>query len=257
MPYSHRKQREIFHFLFLERLLKIADPRLFVLKGGVNLRFFFNSPRYSEDMDLDVLGGSVATLKKTGYRILEDPAFARSLAAFDIRELLVNDPTKAKQSTSTTQRFRARLVTTAGDVLPTKVEFSRRGTAYEFVMQTIDPVIARPYRRLAFACQHYPAQAAVLQKIGALAHRAEIQVRDAFDLYVLWLGGHLVNPLPDSISSRERRRAVDNLLAFTYADYEGQVLDYLEPEDLKRFGSQPVWNEMVETLLRVLDHTGR
>ena len=138
MPYSHRQQREIFHFLFLERLLKIADPRLFVLKGGVNLRFFFNSPRYSEDMDLDVLGGSVATLKKNGYRILDDPAFARSLAAFDIRELIVNDPAKAKHTT-TTQRFRLRLVTTAGDVHPTRVEFSRRGVSHEFVTETIDP----------------------------------------------------------------------------------------------------------------------
>lgn len=256
MPYSHRQQREIFHFLFFERLLKIADPRLFVLKGGVNLRFFFNSPRYSEDLDLDVLGGSVGTLKKNGYRILEDPAFARSLAVFDIRELIVNDPTKAKQST-TTQRFRARLVTTAGDALPTKVEFSRRGVEHEFVTETIDPGIARPYRRLAFACQHYPAQAAVLQKVSALAHRAEIQVRDAFDLYVLWLGGHLPAPLTGVLSNAERRRATDNLLAFTYRDYEGQVLDYLEPEHLEQFGTKRVWNEIIETLLRVLDGEGR
>jgi hypothetical protein len=131
MPYSHRQQREIFHFLFLERLLKIADPRLFVLKGGVNLRFFFNSPRYSEDMDLDV--------------------------------------------STTTQRFRARLVTSAGDAHPTKVEFSRRAVAHPFVTETIDPAVARPYRRLAFACQHYPAQSAVLQKVAALVHRAELQ----------------------------------------------------------------------------------
>ena len=66
MDYSHWQQREIFHLLFLEQLLKLSDPNLFVLKGGLNLRFFFNSPRYSEDMDLDVLGGSVATLRKNG-----------------------------------------------------------------------------------------------------------------------------------------------------------------------------------------------
>lgn len=38
---------------------------------------FFQSPRYSEDMDLDVLSGSVATLKKNGYKILESDAFKR------------------------------------------------------------------------------------------------------------------------------------------------------------------------------------
>jgi predicted nucleotidyltransferase component of viral defense system len=252
MPYSHRQQREIFHFLFLERLLKIADPRLFVLKGGVNLRFFFNSPRYSEDMDLDVLGGSVATLRKNGYRILEDPAFARSLAAFDVRELIVNDPAKAKQST-TTQRFRARLVTSAGDAHPTKVEFSRRAVAHPFVTETIDPAVARPYRRLAFACQHYPAQSAVLQKVAALVHRAELQARDAFDLYVLWLGGHLSPATVDSIPTKDRRRAIDHLLEFDYRDYRGQVLEYLDPEHVERFGSKTVWNEILETLVDVLN----
>ena len=66
--YSDTQKREVFHFLFLEELLKISDPRLYVLKGGVNLRFFFKSPRYSLDMDLDVLAGNVATLKKNGYK---------------------------------------------------------------------------------------------------------------------------------------------------------------------------------------------
>lgn len=61
--------REAFHFHFLERPLKTADPSIYVLKDGVNLRFFFHSPRYSEDMDLDVLAGSVGTLRKNGYRI--------------------------------------------------------------------------------------------------------------------------------------------------------------------------------------------
>jgi hypothetical protein len=254
MPYSHRQQREIFHLLFLERLLKISDARLFVLKGGANLRFFFNSPRYSEDMDLDVLGGSVATLKKNGYRILQDPAFARSLATFGIAELIINDPSKAKQST-TTQRFRARLVTTAGDIYPTRVEFSRRGSKHGYVTETIDPAVARPYRRLSFACQHYPAHSAVLQKVDALAHRSEVQVRDAFDLYVLWLGGHLSAEAVGSIPQRELRRALDNLSALSYADYEGQVLDYLEGEQLERFAPERVWNEICETLPRVLTST--
>jgi len=252
MPYTYRQQREIFHFLFLERLLKISDARLFVLKGGVNLRFFFNSPRYSQVMDLDVLGGSVATLKKNGYRILEDPAFARSLATFGIAELIINDPSKAKHST-TTQRFRARLVTTGGDVYPTHVEFSRRGGEHEYVTETIDPGIARPYRRLAFACQHYPGRSAALQKLDALANRTEIQVRDAFDLYVLWLGGHLTPEVTGSITQAVRKRAIENVLAFSYADYQGQVLDYLEPEVLTRFAPERVWNEICETLLRLLE----
>ena len=145
MAMDSRQHREVFHFLFLERLLKISDPRLYVLKGGVNLRFYFNSPRYSEDMDLDVLGGSVTTLNKNGYRILKDPAFIRSLSTFGITEVIVNDPGKAKQ-TQTTQRFRARIITRAGESLPIKVEFSRRGPDDGFLTENINPEVARPYR---------------------------------------------------------------------------------------------------------------
>ncbi len=40
--------REVFHFYFLDRLLKISDSGMYILKGGVNLRFYSHSPRYSE-----------------------------------------------------------------------------------------------------------------------------------------------------------------------------------------------------------------
>ena len=123
--FSDTQIREVFHFCFLDRLLKLSDPGLYILKGGLNLRFFFNSPRYSEDMDIDVVAGSVATLKKNGYKILQDGAFKRSLRSFDIADIEINDPAKAKQ-TETTQRFRFGLITPAGHRLPTKVEFSRR-----------------------------------------------------------------------------------------------------------------------------------
>lgn len=105
--FSHRQQREVFHFLFLERLLRASDPQAFILKGGINLRFHFASPRYSEDMDLDVPVGAVGTLRNRACRILRDPAFVRTLATYGIAELILGDPAKAKQ-TPTTQRFRAR-----------------------------------------------------------------------------------------------------------------------------------------------------
>ena len=251
MSFSHRQQIEAFHFLFLERLLKMANPHQFALKGGVNLRFFFASPRYSEDLDLDVLAGSVATLKKNGYRILQDPAFARALATYGIAELFIGDPGKAKQ-TATTQRFRARLVTASGEFHPTKVEFSRRRVQETSVLETIDPSIAQRYRRLSFACRHYPAGAAWLQKARALANRTQIQVRDAFDLHVLWLGGHVGTEPAAALTEEERERAAHNLLTFSYADYEGQVLEYLAPEHQDRFASESCWNELRERLFGLL-----
>jgi hypothetical protein len=71
-PLPETAAREVFHLLFLERLFVASQASQYVLKGGVNLRLFFGSPRYSEDMDLDVVAGSVTTLKKNGFKILED-----------------------------------------------------------------------------------------------------------------------------------------------------------------------------------------
>ena len=254
MGFSHRQQWKAFHLLFLEQLLRLADLKLFVLKGGVNLRFFFGSPRYSEDMDIDVLGGSVVTLRKNGYRILNDRAFVRALASFGIAELRVNDPARAKH-TETTQRFRARLVTTAGDSLPTKVEFSRRMPKGQYRKQPVDPHLSRRYRRLSFPCQHYVGVAAVQQKVDALIHRSEPQVRDAFDLYLLWLGGHW-DTAAGLLAEADKSRAQENLLSFGYLDYEGQVLDYLEPEARERFEGERQWNEIGETLVGLLEPEG-
>lgn len=45
---------EQFHLLFLAQLGRRLDKKFCVLKGGCNLRFFHQSVRLSEDLDLDV-----------------------------------------------------------------------------------------------------------------------------------------------------------------------------------------------------------
>lgn len=251
MSHSHRQLREIFHLLFLSRLLKVADPALFVLKGGVNLRFFFKSPRYSEDMDLDALGGAVATLRKNGYAILDSQAFRRSLHTYGIADIIVNDPEKAKH-TGTTQRFRLQLVTEANERLPTKVEFSRRGAKEDFLREAIDPSIVRPYKQLSFSCQHYAAKVAAHQKIQALANRAAAQARDVFDLYILRLGGH-VSAHDMELSGELRERAAEQLLSMDFTDYSGQVLEFLEVDDRERYGSEDAWGEMRDCVFELLE----
>ena len=249
---THRQQREIFHFLFLERLLQLTGPDAFVLKGGTNLRFFFSSPRYSEDMDLDVLVGAVGTLRKNGYRILGEPAFARALSAYGIAEVVVGDPLRAKH-TATTQRFRVQLVTASGEAHPTRVEFSRRPGSGENRVETIDTAVAGKYRRLSFPCRHYAASAACQQKMQALAGRRQVQARDAFDLYVLWLGGHAVPGRTSALTPPQRESAMETLLSFTYEHYAGQVLNYLEPEQRERFSGEAVWAEVVDRAFTLVD----
>lgn len=245
-----RQLREVFHFCFLERLLKMTEPHLFALKGGVNLRFFFRSPRYSEDMDLDVLHGGAATLKKNGYKLLDDAAFRRALRTYGVADLQVNDPAKAKH-TETTQRFRVQLITTSGERLPTKVEFSRRNVGNESaddgrVIEQIDAEIARQYSRLSFRCQHYDGATAVVQKVLALAGRPVTQARDVFDLEILRRGGHAQGiALSKRVPGPKRSEALQNLDALTYDDFSGQVLEFLEDDARREYGSRGAWSDTV------------
>ena len=245
--------REVFHFCFLERLLKISSLDMYVLKGGVNLRFFFHSPRYSEDMDLDVLAGNVATLKKNGYKILRDSAFKRGLRTYGIADIELNDPAKARH-TETTQRFRVGLITPAGLRLPTRVEFSRRlNPSDKPVMAMIDPEIARQYHKLSYRCQHYPGEFAVLQKIQALAGRSVTQARDVFDLGVLHAGGYATPTTANNfLSDKIQLEAINNLMGLTFEDFNGQVVEFLDAEDRIRWSSVSAWEQLQLTILELL-----
>ena len=252
---SDTQLREVFHFYFLDRLLKLSDPGLYVLKGGVNLRFFFNSPRYSEDMDIDVLAGNVDTLKKNGYKILNDRAFSRSLRSFGIADIDINDPAKAKQ-TETTQRFRCALVTSANHRLPTKVEFSRRTDAADGESESalIDAEVARRYRKLAFRCPHYTGSAAVVQKLRALAGRPVTQARDVFDLAILIRGGNSpTTPWSQWLRKKELAQALECLMSLSWEDYQGQVVEFLDDDSRKEFGDKAAWETIQNQVLSELE----
>lgn len=252
--YTDRQLREVFHFCFLERLLKLTDPRLYALKGGVNLRFYFHSPRYSEDMDLDVFAGNVETLKKNGYKILADAGFQRSLRVYGIEALDINDPGKAKQ-THTTQRFRLGLITEAGQRLPTKIEFSRRDHAEaDLPVELIDPELARAYRKLSFRVQHYSGEYAALQKVKALYGRNVTQARDVFDLTVLHAGGY-VDPerIRRSFTAQQRQQACECVMALSFADFSGQVLEYLPEEEQTRYNSPTTWEQRQDEIISLIN----
>lgn len=254
MTYTPLQQREIFHLLFLEQLLRSSDPHLYVIKGGVNLRFFLKSSRYSEDMDIDVFGGAVSTLKKNGYKILSEKSLSRALKTFGIDEIIPNDPSKAKQ-TDTTQRFRLRLITSAGDELPTKVEFSRRSAKSDMspALDLIDPEIAQRYQRVSFRAQHYNGQDATVQKIEALAGRAQTQSRDVFDLHLLYASG-AAQPkvIEQRCGARLRSEAQKRLQALSFEDFQGQVLEFLEFEARARYDSPSIWQEMKERIFELM-----
>jgi len=252
--YSDTQLREVFHFCFLERLLKLTEPGLYALKDGVNLRFYFNSPRYSEDMDLDVFAGSVDTLKKNGDKILNDASFKRSLRTYGIEDLELNDPTKAKH-TKVTQRFRFGLVTSAGHRLPTKVEFSRRQRASDsLVTELIDPELARQYRKLSFRAQHYPGEIAAIQKFKALYGRKVTQARDVFDIGILYAGGFInAELIKATLSKAQKQQAADCVMSLSFSEFEGQVVEFLLPENQQDYRSLSAWERLQDTVLSLIN----
>ena len=77
------------------------------------------------------------------------------------------------------------------------------------------------------------------------------QCRDVFDLYILRLGGHATPALVGGKLTEEVRadaRAV--ISALEYDEYKGQVVEFLEDDARRRYGTQAAWDEM---RLRVLD----
>src|SRR5260370_32602256 len=116
--------REAVHVHLLHELVRRVDPTLVRLKGGVNLRLFFGSARYSEDLDLDSDSRARPALRREVGRVLHDAAFLRRLAVLGIRGIEARPgPNK---DTETTLRYKARVVSQGGVPLPTKVEVSYR-----------------------------------------------------------------------------------------------------------------------------------
>ncbi|MFH1855683.1 MAG: nucleotidyl transferase AbiEii/AbiGii toxin family protein [Candidatus Omnitrophota bacterium] len=241
--YNSLQLREIFHLEFLRWLSRTAKVKSYAVKGGVNLRFFFNSFRYSEDMDLDIQDIGIETLKDIVMKILNTPTFQSTLKPFGIQEVVPPDISRAKQ-TQTTQRFKVHLITSAGEDLFTKVEFSRRGFKGNIVVQPVSDIILRAYKLPPLLIPHYDIQSAVTQKIDALATRAAVQARDVFDLYLLSSQYHPVKTKEIGLTETKLTKAYKNLFSINFEQFRDTVISYLSTEDQPVYNSPPLWDEV-------------
>lgn len=250
MPLTPRQAVELFHLVFLRALTaRGEDKALIGLKGGCNLRFYFDSVRYSEDIDFDVVVISKDTLKRKVDRLLQSPAVSAPLGTRGIEVVDVSTP----KQTETTQRWKAGLVV-AGASLPlrTKIEFSRRasvkvldGAAYEA------PAAAtlKPYALTPFLTTHYAAEAAVRQKLHALASRTEPQARDVFDLNVLFARPDVTELALSADEKKLLPAALENAIGISWDEYVSKVVAYLEPAHAAIYEERSAWNLMQETVV--------
>lgn len=241
--YDFLQLREVFHLEFLRRFGRLVKAEKYAVKGGVNLRFFFKSFRYSEDMDIDARGMGVAQLRDAVMKILQDRTFQDNLKPFGIAGIMPPDMSRAKQ-TETTQRFKVHIIASSGEDLFTKIEFSRRPFAGDAVVETVDGNVLRAYKLAPLLAPHYDCRSAVEQKLGALALRPSAQARDIFDLYVLSTqydarknGAFRIEP--DCLS-----KAHERLFDVEFERFRDTVISYLSADDQAAYDKPASWEDV-------------
>jgi len=241
--YNPLQIREIFHLAFLRQLGRSLKVNDYALKGGINLRFFFNSFRYSEDMDLDLRGVKVEILKQKVIKILQSIIFQDNLKPFGIEKIIPPDIKKAKQ-TETTQRFKIHLITPGGEDFFTKIEFSRRGFKGNPMIESISNIILREYKLTPLLVPHYDLISTITQKIEALAARTVIQARDIFDLYILSSQYNHKEDEKVKVSNAKIKKAYENVFEISFEQFQDTVISYLLKEDQTMYNSPTLWDEI-------------
>ena len=238
---------ELFHLAFLQVLQGRLNQDRYVLKGGANLRYFFESVRYSEDIDLDAAGIERWELEEKVDGVLGSPALSVLLRGGN---LAVASFSKPKQ-TETTQRWKVALnLAGRGEPVRTKIEFSRRNGDDRHILESVPGRIVAPYALRSPSLRHYEAESATEQKVEALAGRSETQARDVFDLdLLLRRQPGLAAALPAAL----RQRAAERALGLPFAAFRDQVLPFLDPEVVELYTGPDAWEQIrsfvVERLL--------
>jgi hypothetical protein len=246
---SDRQAIEIFHLHFLRLLSAGADRECFAVKGGCNLRFFFESLRYSEDLDLDVVKLPVHALREKVSKILAGTPLGLPLKS---RGVTVRETSSPKQ-TETTQRWKIGLAV-EGRSLPlhTKIEFSRRGARDEARIEPIASLVLAEYQLMPFLVSHYPLEAAMRQKVGALTRRRIVQARDVFDLGLLFARASGRVDALRGMGSSELSAAVERAMEVSYGDFKSQVVSFLKPEHQETYFAREAWDALQVQVVELL-----
>lgn len=245
--FSEAQVAEGFHLAFLSVLQARMDQTRYVLKGGANLRFFFGSPRYSEDIDLDIVGAKPWALAEVVDKAIESPAMRILLRGLGLE---IAEYSKPKQ-TGTTNRWKVAIAASALQRhVRTKIEFSSRGGDDRFVMEPLPQRLADPYGLRSPQVQHYRAEAALEQKIAALAGRSETQARDVFDLDLLFRQAQV---RAEGVDPQVRGRAAERAMELPWEAFQDQVIPFIDFDVLELYRDESVWDQIV---LNVVENLG-
>lgn len=240
---------EAFHLAFLVALLGTAKADTWAVKGGANLRFWYDSLRFSEDIDIDV-HVAAEQMRPRIEKAFDSAALAKLLASVGstIEHLNPKDRTVTKEK----WKIGLRNAAAGSDLVYTQVEVSYREYGLEAYLAIEAPkspaALAHP-PILPPLVAHYVPRGALIQKVGALADRRHTQPRDVFDI------DHLTRKFPgaaakDLIDASIIDVAIARVFELTFEQYRAKVVSFLDPEIRAAFDGPTVWTDMQ---LRVVD----
>jgi len=242
---SQAQAIELFHLAFVQVLGARVKRNHYVVKGGANLRYFFDSHRYSEDIDFDALTEEGWKLEEQIDGVLASSAMLVLLRA---KEVSIRQVAKPKQ-TDTTQRWKVLLDTPDREEISTKIEFSRRNGDHRWRLEAVPNRVVSAYGLRPPTLLHYTAAPATEQKVKALAGRVETQARDVFDLDLLFR----TDPSAvekGALESETLTRAVERCLELPFEAFEAQVIPFLDPDIAELYSDPASWER---TQLFVVD----
>ncbi len=244
------KAIESFHLLFLQAVTAHRNHRL-VLKGGANLRYFFGSPRYSNDIDVDFAGQDGWRMGDGLDKVLEGAALASLVRQAGLEVVEVTNPKR----TETTMRWKIGLarVGRAGVPIRTKIELSARpGASQDIALERVPDAVVAPYGQMSPVLLHYEQTAAIEQKIAALALRGSTKARDVFDLDLL-LRRRTQRVASPPLRSEHADLAAGKARAISYPSFRSEVLPFLDPDVASLYQAEDVWDHMRDSVAARLE----
>jgi hypothetical protein len=236
---------ELLHLALLQVMPSHLPVSDYAVKGGANLRLFYDSRRRSQDIDFDYLGSRFEAVEAGLDAALASRAFRDLLRVAGVK---MSEPTKPKQ-TDTTRRWKF-FVEGPDARLNTKIEFSAREADPEHAFETARDDLGRGIGLRVVKAGHYLPPAAIRQTIRALAQRQESEPRDVFDLDLL-LATHGGQIRPGEVDPATLKKAIDAALSIPYETYEDLVVQYIEDDFVEIYGRPEVWTDMT---LGVVEH---
>jgi hypothetical protein len=219
----------------------------YILKGGANLRLFYNSRRRSQDIGFDYSGSAFWRVEERVDEVLAARAF---LDLLRVRGIELLDLSKSKQ-TATTCRWKFS-VKRAEARLNSKIEFSARRSDPDIAFEPARTDIAPEAGLRAVRVNHYLPTAAIRQKIHALGGRKQTEPRDVFDLDLL-VSQHPSAVRAGDVPSSLARRAASAAFEIPFEAYQELVVDFLEDEFVDIYNRAEVWEEMVTRVAGYLE----